>query len=192
MNSLLAILQQNPAAAVFGATGLACQFVWPLFRQRRAIISAQFGIGASYSLHYAFIDAWSGAGVAGLGAAQSAIAFLAVGRPWLRWVGVVCLPVVAAICYATWSGLPTILALAAVTLVIVGRMQRDTVQLRALLLAAAPFGMAYDVVVGAAPALVGGVVSATVAGFMLARDIRERRTRRLNTPDSTPASPTEE
>jgi hypothetical protein len=176
--SPLAIFQDNPAAAAFGTIGLVCQLVWPLFRRHRAILSVQFGIGASYSLHYALIDAWSGAGVAGLGATQSAIAILAGDRPWLRWVGLACLPVVVAICYATWSGLPTMFALAAVTLIIIGRMQRDTLQLRLLLLTAAPFGMGYDILVGAAPALVGGIVSTMIASAMVVREIRLRSARR--------------
>ena len=128
MSALVDIFQLNPAASAFGTAGLVCQLVWPLFRRRRTIMSVQFGIGASYSLHYALMDAWSGAGLAGLGATQSAIVFLAGDRPWLRWVSFALLPVAVAICYATWSGLPSILALTALTLIMIGRMQRDTLQ----------------------------------------------------------------
>lgn len=174
MGDLTEIFQENPAAAAFGAAGLLCQLVWPLFRARRAIITAQFGIGADYSLQYALLGAWSGAGVAGLGACQSALAFFAGDRPWLRQVGFCFLPLVAAICYATWSGIASAFALAAVTLIMVGRLQRDTLRLRIFLLAAAPFGIAYDLVVGALPALVGGLVSAVIAATMLVREIRER------------------
>ena len=67
------------------------------------------------------------------------------------------------------------LPLTAVTLIMVGRMQQDTLRLRVLLLAAAPFGIGYDIAVGAAPALIGGAVSAFVATGMLIREIRSRR-----------------
>ena len=182
MSTLIDVFQLNPVASAFGAAGLVFQLVWPLFRQRRTIMSMQFGIGASYSLHYALMDAWSGAGVAGLGATQSAIAFLG-GDRWLRRISYAFLPVAAAICYATWSGLPSILALTAMTLVMIGRMQRDTLRVRIVLLTAAPFGLLHDVLVGAAPALVGGIISAIIALVMLAREVKERRGARSPKPE---------
>jgi hypothetical protein len=174
MHTVTEIFLANPMATTFGAIGLLCQLIWPMFRRRRAIMTAQFGVGADYSLHYALLDAWSGAGVAGIGATQSALAFFFGERSWFRWLGLIFLPVVAAICYATWAGLETLFAFAAVTLIMLGRLQRDTLRLRILLLAAAPFGIGYDILVGA-PALVGGIVSATVAATMLVREINERR-----------------
>lgn len=162
-------------AAAFGAMGLFCQLIWPLFRDRRAIMSAQFGIGADYGMQYALLGAWSGAGLAGIGATQSALAFFAGERPWMRRAGVVFLPIVVAVVYATWSGIASFFALAAVTLIMIGRMQGDTLRLRVFLLAAAPFGISYDIAVGAAPALVGAVTSAIIAATMLAREIRQRR-----------------
>jgi hypothetical protein len=185
MSALVDIFQLNPAASAFGTAGLVCQLAWPLFRRHRTIMSVQFGVGANYGLHYALMDAWSGAGLAGLGAMQSAIAFLAGDRPWLRWVSFAFLPVAVAVCYATWCGLPSMLALTALTLIMIGRMQRDPLQVRILLLTATPFGMGYDILVGAAPALVGGIVSGAVAVVMLAREIRERRW----APSSKPRQP---
>jgi hypothetical protein len=175
MDGIAEIILDNPVATAFGAMGVLCQLIWPLFRGHRAIMSAQFGIGADYSIHYALLDAWSGAGVAGLGATQSAMVFLLGDRPWFRWAGFVFLPIVVVICYATWSGVSTLFAFVAVTLTMVGRLQSDTLRLRILLLAAAPFGMGHDILVGAAPALIGAIVSATIAAAMLVREVRIRR-----------------
>jgi hypothetical protein len=175
MGALTDILQDNPAAAGFGAMGLLCQLIWPVFRGRKAILTAQFGIGAHYALQYALLGAWSGAGVAGLGATQTALALLAGERPWLRRVGLLMLPAVGAVCLTTWSGVPSLLAMAASTLVMIGRMQHDTLRLRILLLAAAPFGMAYDLSVGALPAFIGASVSACIAAAMLVREIKLAR-----------------
>jgi Bacterial inner membrane protein len=175
MGEFVEILQENPLAAGFGMMGLLCQLIWPMLRARRAIMTAQFGIGADYSMQYALLGAWSGAGVAGLGACQSALTFFAGERPWLRKTGVVFLPIVAAICYATWCGIASAFALTAVTLIMIGRMQGDTLRLRIFLLAAAPFGMGYDIVVGALPGLIGAIVSACIAASMLVREIKQRR-----------------
>lgn len=175
MEAFTDFFQENPLAAAFGVAGLLFQLTWPIFRAHRAIMTMQFGIGADYSLHYALLDAWSGAGVAGLGATQSALAFFLGEHTWFRWVGLSFLPVVAAVCWTTWCGLPTLLVFAAVSLIMIGRLQRDTLRLRILLLSAAPFGMAYDILIGATPALIGGGVSAIIATVMLVREIKSRR-----------------
>lgn len=175
MDAFFSMIEHNPLAAGFGAIGLAFQLVWPVFRAHRTIMSVQFGIGADYSIHYALLGAWSGAGVAAVGASQTVLALIAGDRPWLRWAGLALLPAVAVICLLTWVGVASLFAFAAVCLIMIGRMLNDTVRLRIMLLAAAPFGMAYDIAVGAWPALIGGIVSAAVAAAMLLREIRERR-----------------
>jgi len=175
MTSILEILQQNPMALVFGAMGLICQLVWPLFGARKAILSVQFGIGANYGVQYALLDAWSGAGIACLGATQTAVALLAGDRPWLRKLGLIFLPLVAFVAIATWNGIPSLLALAACSLVMLGRLQNDTLYLRLFMLAASPFGIGYDVSVGAIVALCGAVSSALIAATMLVREVRNRR-----------------
>ncbi len=106
---------------------------------------------------------------------QTAIAFFAGERPWLRLLGVGFLPVAGAISYFTWSGIASAFAFVAVTLVMMGRLQKDTVKLRIFLLAAAPFGIGYDIAVGALPALIGGIISAAIAAAMLVREIRARQ-----------------
>jgi hypothetical protein len=169
------MIAENPLAAGFGAAGLACQLTWPLFRARRSILRAQLGIGVDYGVQYALLDAWTGAGVAGLGAAQTLVALCAGERPWLRRLGLAFLPLVAAVCWATWTDVESLFAFLASCLVMLGRLQQDTIRLRALLLAAAPFGIGYDVVVGALPAMIGAITSALIAATMLVREIRRRR-----------------
>ena len=165
---------ENPMASAFGTMGLLCQMIWPIFRARKAIMTVQFGIGADYCMQYALLEAWSGAGVCCIGAVQSVVAFFAGERPWLRLVGVAFLPMAGAISYVTWSGFASLFALAAVSLVMIGRLQQDAVRLRIFLLAAAPFGIGYDIAVGALPALLGGIISASIAATMLAREVRAR------------------
>jgi hypothetical protein len=174
VTAFMQIVQENPLAAGFGAMGLLCQLAWPLFRCRRKILTVQFGIGADYGVQYALLDAWSGAGVAGLGALQTAVALLAGERPWLRRLGLVFIPVVCAIGYLTWCGPASLCAMLACSLVMLGRTQSDTLRLRCFLLAAAPFGIGYDLLVGA-PALVGAILSACVSATALVREIWQRR-----------------
>lgn len=175
MSGVIDLFLLNPGAVVFGAAGLLCQLTWPLFSRRRTMLAIQFGIGTNYGLQYALLEAWSGAGICTIGATQTTVAFFAGDRPWLRFMGVGFLPVAAAISWMTWSGWASLLALAACSLIMLGRLQSDTLRIRMFLLASAPFGMGYDLAVGAAPAFCGAVASTGISVAMLVREIRRRR-----------------
>ena len=175
MTELLGYFATCPLAFVFGAAGLAGQLTWPMLRSRRAILTLQLAMAASYATQYALMDAWSGAAVCTIGACQTLIALAAGYRPWLRWLGAGFIPLVAGVSLATWTGAASLFALTACCLVMTGRMQRDTLRMRCFLLAASPFGMAYDMSVGAAPALVGACVSACIGIAALRREIVGRR-----------------
>jgi len=175
MTELLDMIRQEPVAALFGACGLACQLFWPLMRSRTGLLTFQFGIGASYGIQYLLMGASSGATVCFVGAAQSLVAHFAGGRPCARFLGLAFLPVVTAFVFTNWDGLSSSLALASCCLVMLGRLQTNMIVLRIFLLAAAPFGIGYDIVVGAAPALIGGLTSAGLAITMLVRELRGRR-----------------
>jgi len=175
MSGILAQFADAPLAAAFGTAGLAGQLVWPLFRSRLRILSTQIGIASCYATQYAFLGQWSGAGVCSVGATQSLISLLAGDRPWLRWLGLGFIPLVGLITYLTWSGAASAFAMTACCLVMIGRMQRDTLRMRIIMLCASPFGIGYDLTVGAAPALMGAILSACIGLAALRREILLRR-----------------
>ena len=171
---MIEFIEANPLAATFGALGLACQLAWPLFRARRAILAVQFGIGAGYAVQYALLGAWSGAGIAALGATHTALTFFAYRHPALHRVALLLLPAAGVICVTTWNGVASLMAGAACVIVMAGRMQGDTLRLRVFSLSAAPFGIGHDILVGAAPALAGAIASAGIAAVALIREIERR------------------
>jgi hypothetical protein len=141
-------------------------------RTRRAILRMQSGIGLGYGTQYALLDGWSGAFIAWLGATQN-LTLLLDRRDHLRPViGYFFLPVVGLACALSWSGLPSLFAFCACGLVMLSRLQRGTIRLRAMQLMAAPFGIAYDLSVGAMPALCGALISAAIAALALTLEIR--------------------
>ncbi|SNS60178.1 YgjV family protein [Tropicimonas sediminicola] len=170
MTSLTILSAEVPLAQVFGLAGLAGQFTWPLLRNRNGILATQIGIAGSYATHYALLDQWSGMSVCLVGATQSAIALLAGDRPWLSRMGLGFIPVVITLCYLTWSGLPSLLAACACCLVMIGRMQRDMLRMRAIMLSASPFGIGHDLIVGAVAALAGAVLSCAIGAAALRRE----------------------
>lgn len=175
MNFAPNMLFEYPVAAAFGAAGLACQLVWPLFRMRRRILAGQFGAASGYATQYALLDQWSGAGVCTFGATQTAIALLFGERQWLRHLGFAFIPMAGLLSYVMWSGVASAFATVAFCLVVIGRMQRDTLRMRAVILAASPFGISYDLAVGAGPALAGAILSCAIGLIAFRREWLARR-----------------
>ena len=175
MPDILALIPAVSPAVLFGSAGLAGQLVWPLFKQRRQMLTAQFCIASCYAAQYALLGQWSGTGVCAIGASQTLIALAAGDRPWLRHMGLGFLPVVWLVTALTWSGLASALAMTACCLIMIGRMQGDTLRMRAVMLCASPFGIGYDLVVGALPGLMGALLSACIGAAALRREWRARQ-----------------
>lgn len=164
------MLLEHPVAAAFGAAGLTCQLVWPLFRVRCRILAGQFGAASGYAAQYALLDQWSGASVCAIGATQTVIALVFGERQWLRHLGLGFIPLAGLLSYVMWNGAASALAAVAFCLVAIGRMQRDTLRMRAIILAAAPFGIGHDLTVGAVPALAGAILSCAIGLVALRRE----------------------
>lgn len=169
----------DPAAApLFGVAGLAAQMAWPFFRNRDSILTVQLGGACSFAASYALMGQQTATAVCLTGAIQTTVALLAGERPWLSYMGYAFLPVVLTVGVVTYAGLPTILAVTACCLIMIGRMQRDTLRMRGVQLTASPFGAAHDVAVGAWPCLVGALLSFFIASTAFRRELRARRNAR--------------
>lgn len=165
----------NPAVApVFGIAGLATQMAWPLFRARQMMLAMQLGATCSYGTSYALMEQDTATAVCLTGAIQTIIALLAGDRPWLSKMGYMFLPAVMTIGVVTYSGLPTIFAVTACCLIMIGRMQSDTLRMRGVQLSASPFGAAHDAFVGAWPCLLGALVTFIIAVTAFRRELKTR------------------
>ncbi len=167
-------LAEAPLATAFGTLGLAGQLTWPLLRSRHNILAAQLGIAASYAAQYALLGQWTGTGVCTIGASQTLLTLAVNKGAAHRFAGLGFVPAAWLVGYLTWGGPATGLAIIACSLLMLGRVQRDTLRMRAVMLAAAPFGIGYDIAVGALPALAGALMSACIAAAALRREWRAR------------------
>lgn len=175
MLDLTTHLTELSLATGFGAAGLSAQLVWPLFRGRTAILGVQLAASCSYSASYAFAGHDTAAAICLIGAVQTTVALIGGDRPWLSRIGYIFLPVVLIAAILTYSGLPSLLAATACCLIMLGRLQRDTLRLRAVQLGASPFGAAHDLIVGAWPCLAGALLSFLIAATALRREMQSRR-----------------
>ena len=171
----IATLIDPTAAPVFGLAGLAAQLGWPLLRSRQAMLKGQLGAACCYATSYAMMGRETATAVCLIGAIQTTVALLAGERPWLSRMGYAFLPVVLGAGVLTYAGLPTIFAITACCLTMIGRLQSDTLRMRGVQLTASPFGAAHDVVVGAWPCLVAATVTFAIALTAFRRELRGRR-----------------
>src|ERR1700741_4404328 len=135
MERLLAVIADDPTAAVAGLAGMVCLAAWPLFRRRSTMLITYIGNNLAFAVHYGLLHHWTAVLMNGVMGVQT-MAAIGLGRwPSLRWLYYALMPVLGAASLATWHGLPSYMAAAATALSTIGRMQRNDIVLRTLLLA---------------------------------------------------------
>jgi hypothetical protein len=164
---MLAVTADNPIAAAAGLAAMACLAAWPLFRTRATMLIVYIGNNLGFAAHYALLDQWTAVAMNGAMAMQTVVAIGLVRWPSLRLGYYALMPAVAAISFATWQGLPSLLAAAATMLSTIGRMQGNETVFRGLLLASTPFWAAHDLLVGSLPGLIADLLSMAIGATML-------------------------
>src|SRR5262249_4648640 len=130
MERMLAVMADNPAAAVAGLVAMVCFATWPLFRARWTMLMAYVGNNLGFTLHYALLGHWTAVTMNGLMRLQTVVAIIRVRQPRLRWAYYALMPVLVLAGVITWQALPSLLAATATTLSTIGRMQTKDVVLR--------------------------------------------------------------
>lgn len=172
MTAVVQTLIDPSAAPLYGTAALATRMVSPLFACRERILIAQLGSSCLFAASYAVMDQRTATSVCLIGAIQTMVSLLSGDRAWLNRMGYVFLPIVLVMGAVTYSGLPTILAVIACCLMMIGRLQQDLMRMRGIQLASGPFGAAHDVLVGAWPALFGALLSFAIAAVAFHRELK--------------------
>ena len=169
MDRFLAVIADDPRAAMAGLAGMVCLAAWPLFRNRSSMLATYIGNNFAFAIHYGLLHHWTAVLMNGLMGVQTVAAIWLERWPWLRWPYFALMPALGAASLATWHGLPSVMAAAATALSTLGRMQRNDIVLRTLLLASTPCWTAHDLMVGSLPGLVADLLSMTIGATMLIR-----------------------
>src|SRR6202043_255826 len=85
MERMLAVLVDNPAAAVAGLVAMVCFATWPLFQARWTMLMVYIGNSVGFALHYALLGHWTAVAMNGLMSVQTVVAIMLVHQPKLRW-----------------------------------------------------------------------------------------------------------
>jgi hypothetical protein len=157
----------HPIAACVGTVAMICYTVWPLFRHRTTMLAVCTANCLGFVGHYAILGQWTAATINGIMVVQTIVAIYLDGRPRLRWLYYLLMPVLAVGSFMTWRGLPSLLAGIAATLSTIGRAQKNQLMLRAWLLCPAPFWLVHDGVVGSLPGMIADLLSIMIGSVML-------------------------
>ncbi len=164
----MTIFPANMDTAVF-LTGI-CAAVFlagaPMLKDRRAILLAQLGASLCFASHYALLGITAASAANVLGTVQIVAALLAARSTAMNRLGfgLICLMMLAGV--VLWQGPLSALSVTATAIIALGRMQRDEVHLRLLLLVGGGVWIAHDFIAAAwIPLLadIGAVLTGVVA-----------------------------
>ena len=169
MERMLLVMTENPAAAIAGLAAMVCLATWPLFRTRPAMLGTYVGNNLGFMAHYGLLREWTAVAMNGLMSIQTVVALGLVRWPGLRWAYYALMPLLAGASLLTWQGLPSLLSAVATTLSTIGRMQKNDIVLRLLLLSSTPVWAMHDLIIGSLPGLAADVLSLSTGAAMLLR-----------------------
>lgn len=142
-----------------GLAAAACLVACPVMPNRTGMLIAQLGVGAFIALHYGLSGLHAAAIVSVLGAIQSAAALMAHRFALLQQIGYALIPAMIALGIWLWTGPSSALAIGAMSVIALARMQKDEVDLRFLLLAGTILWTAHDAMVGSWIPLAADIVT---------------------------------
>lgn len=155
----------------FATVGTICLIIWPLFRERRHMLTAQLGIALGFGAHYWLEGAQTAAILNALGLLH-VLASLAWGTsPRLKWLGYALIPAIVVGCIASWGGLPSLFSALGTTLIAIGRVQASPSRLRLLVLMGTPFWLVHDLMIGS-PLLIADAISIAMGLYAMAGKAR--------------------
>jgi len=157
----------NPPATIAVVFAVACQILWPFCGRRSAIILLQLGTNSGFTAHYGLLGLWAASAVSALAAVQAMAALFARGSDLARYVGYMLVPAMVAAGIILWRGPITVLAVAAMILISVGRMQSRDMPLRVLLMAGASVWAVHDLIIASYFALAGDLLSISFACWQM-------------------------
>lgn len=161
-------LMATPAASAVGLVAFVCLSIWPLFSSRRSILLLQLGASIAFATHYGLLGLMAPSLVNVIGSAQTVAALAAPNNPILNRVGYVLVALMVATGIYFWTEPVSGLCVVAMGLIAIGRMQRNQVALRGLILGGGGFWLVHDYLVGSHIALGADVISLVIGSASLA------------------------
>lgn len=165
-----------PLLATFlGYAGVIANLVWPLMRNRTALLSWQVVACAFMLMHFELLSAHTGALIMFVAGVQAAVAIPLGRSPRFKFIYLGSLVLVPIVCYLTWQGPQSVFSSLALAIVCVANFQLNQLHQRALLITAIFAWIAHNLMVGSTPGLVSNALAFCISAYMLVRVYRSPR-----------------
>lgn len=122
---------------------------FPLVEGRRAILGLQLLIGVAFASHYALLGVTAAVIVNVLGCVQVVLSLWSERWPGFLVIGYALIPAMGLAAVLTWSGPITALAALAMAAIALGRMAKDELSMRLLLMVGGSLWFAHDLMIEA-------------------------------------------
>ena len=177
------ILSGNIVSDASGIGAALCLTCGPAFRDRSAILAAQFGAGMCFATHYLCLGLTVAAATSVLGVVQTGAAMRAPESRSMTRLGYALIGLMVLSGFMFWQGSISAFSILAMSLIALGRLQSDTLRLRVLILSGGIVWMVHDFVGHAWIALIADV-GAFITGVaaLIALGLRAGRRGMLFTP----------
>jgi hypothetical protein len=166
-------LLATPVASAAGLAAAGLLIACPMMTSRQGMLIAQIGVGCLFACHFLLLGVHAAGAVNVLGATQAAAALFATRHAWLGRIGYALIPQMIAAGLWFWSGPVSALAVGAMTVIALARMQEDEADIRHMLLGGTLLWTAHDAIVGAWIPLGADIVTGLIS--ILALSAMRRR-----------------
>lgn len=156
----------------FGFAGVVANLVWPLMRNRSALLAWQVVACSLMTIHFELLAAHSGALIMFVAGVQATLAIPLGHSPRFKLIYLASLLLTPLVCFLSWQGPQSIFSSLALAIVCIANFQLNQLRQRALLITAIFAWVAHNVMVDSVPGLVSNTLAFCVSAVMLFRVYR--------------------
>lgn len=157
------------AASAFGLAAVIAALLWPFYAKRETVLLIQCIGTSAFALHFILIEALTAAGTSCIVLIQLLTAAAVRSRLQLWLIYSASGVVLIFLTFATWHGLPSILASTASLLGMFSRLQRSTTRMKTGLLISCPLWATHNFMVGSVFGLTIDAASGGTLVFVLCK-----------------------
>lgn len=156
-------------ATLFGLAGVVANTLWPLIKQRKKLLAGQLIACVLMAIHFALLNAVTGAVIMTMAGIQAALAIPLEEHPRFRQLYLLSALLTPLLCWLTWQGWASLFSSLALILFCLGNLQLDMLRLRRLLLACILAWVAHNLLAGSYPALISNALALATSLYGLWR-----------------------
>lgn len=161
-------------ATSVGLLGVGANVIWPLIKQRKALLVGQVIACVFMFTHFFLLQAYTGAAVMLVAGIQAALAIPLEQHPQFKRIYLLSMLLTPIVCWISWHGIPSVFSSLALVLFCIGNLQTNTLRLRIFLLLCLFGWIGHNLLILSFPALLSNGLALMTSVFGLMREYKAR------------------